>query len=186
MNGLSTVAAYRIGSLTLDVRRHALYCDTTLLPVTTKAVQVLEVLVGRAGEVVGRDEIRREAWDEQYVEDANITKNIYVLRNLFREHFGDIEVIRTASRRGYVFVAHVTPVVEDLQGLLSPDMSGVSTSALPGGDLERTQAVDHFIQHVERDMQEHAFSKDRRLLWIAIMTGLLVLAFWCVGSLRHR
>lgn len=71
-----------------------------------RSLEVLSLLVERAGEVVSKDEIWRGVWNDAFVEETNLTHNIYLLRKTFKE-FGLDGVIQTVPRRGYRFAGEV-------------------------------------------------------------------------------
>lgn len=72
-----------------------------------KAVEVLLVLLEHPGEMVSRDALRETVWGDVSVEEGNLSKNIYLLRNALTERLGEGEVIRTFPKRGYQYVGPV-------------------------------------------------------------------------------
>jgi DNA-binding winged helix-turn-helix (wHTH) protein len=53
--------------------------ETISLP--PKATEILIVLVVRAGELVEKDELLRAVWPDTFVEESNLTQNIFTLRD---------------------------------------------------------------------------------------------------------
>ncbi len=76
-------------------------------PIGQRALDVLEVLVGRAGELVTRDEIIVAAWPQTVVEDNNLNMQIAALRRVLDGGGSASSCIQTIPRRGYRFVAPV-------------------------------------------------------------------------------
>ena len=67
----------------------------------------------RAGELVEKDELLREVWPNTFVEEANLTQNIFMLRKVLGHERDGLKYIETVTRRGYRFVAPVRTVVHE-------------------------------------------------------------------------
>jgi DNA-binding winged helix-turn-helix (wHTH) protein len=104
------------GPYRLDCERRLLTRNGEPVPVHEKALQILIVLVRRFGEVVSKDELMKLVWPDAFVEEANLSQNIFVLRKALGERPKENRYIATVPGRGYSFVAHI----EDL-GVHSPD-----------------------------------------------------------------
>jgi DNA-binding winged helix-turn-helix (wHTH) protein len=74
-----------------------------VVPLKQKAVDTLLVLIGRRGEVIEKDALMRSLWPDTFVEESNLSQNIYMLRKAF----SGAEYIETISRRGYRFIGDV-------------------------------------------------------------------------------
>ena len=97
----------------LDRRAGGLFqCDEdgglTPVPIGPRALDVLGVLVERAGDLVSRDEILAAAWLETVVNDNNLNMQIAALRRVLDGGKAMPSCIQTIPRRGYRFVAPVT------------------------------------------------------------------------------
>lgn len=73
----------------------------------SRALDVLGVLVARAGELVSRDDIIAAVWPATVVEDNNLNIQIAALRRVLDQGRAE-SCIRTIAGRGYRFVAPVT------------------------------------------------------------------------------
>lgn len=94
--------------LHLDPGDRVLYRSSgAIIALPPKSLDILVVLVESAGQVVSRESLRQRVWDDAFVEEANITKNISVLRSTLREHLDGADTIKTLSKRGYQFTAPV-------------------------------------------------------------------------------
>ena len=76
-----------------------------------KAVDTLLLLIQNRGDLIEKDELMQRLWPDSFVEEANLTQNIYTLRKALG---GDY--IETIPRRGYRFLAEVKE-----SGLPDPD-----------------------------------------------------------------
>ncbi|MGO9272828.1 MAG: winged helix-turn-helix domain-containing protein [Terriglobia bacterium] len=124
---------YTFGPFVLDADQHFLLRDGKPVPLAPKAVDVLLVLVGNAGRLVEKDELMRQVWPETFVEEGNLTKNIFVLRHALGNGDTGREYIETVPKRGYRFVARVGAVVSNGEGpaaKTAPQQPAVATPAL--------------------------------------------------------
>jgi DNA-binding winged helix-turn-helix (wHTH) protein/tetratricopeptide (TPR) repeat protein len=98
---------YDFDRFRLDAAERVLLRDGREVPLTQKAFDVLLALVERSGRVVGKEELMQRVWPEQFVEDSNLTQNVYTLRKILAEGGDDREYIQTVPRRGYRFTVEV-------------------------------------------------------------------------------
>ncbi len=97
---------YRFGTLKLDSESLVVTRRGDVVPLARKVVETLLVLVQNAGGVVTKEQLMETLWPDGFVEESNLTQNIYVLRRTLR-HYGAGDTIETLPRRGYRFVASV-------------------------------------------------------------------------------
>lgn len=105
---LSGHGFYTFGPYRLDAVKRVLLRDGAMVPLPPKAVDVLLVLVESAGQLVEKSELLARVWPDTFVEDGNLSVNIFTLRKALGDSDDEDEFIRTVPRRGYVFVADVT------------------------------------------------------------------------------
>ncbi|HYU13953.1 MAG TPA: transcriptional regulator, partial [Stellaceae bacterium] len=70
----------------------------------SRAFDILAVLVGRAGEVVSKEELIARAWPKTFVEDANLKIQVSALRRALGDGQAGHRYIATIPGRGYNFV----------------------------------------------------------------------------------
>lgn len=106
---------YSFGPYRLDAEKRVLLRsgarDGEIVPLPPKAVEVLLVLVESAGQLVEKGELISRVWPDTFVEEGNLSVNIFTLRKALgapQGVDGDGEYIKTIPRRGYAFVAQVT------------------------------------------------------------------------------
>jgi DNA-binding winged helix-turn-helix (wHTH) protein len=101
---------YCFGVFELDSETGQLRKHGVRLKLQQQPLQVLGILLERAGEVVARDEIQKRLWSgDTYVDfDNSINSAIRKLREALGEHAGAPIYIETLSRKGYRFVAPVS------------------------------------------------------------------------------
>ena len=81
------------------------------MAVGSRALDVLDVLLDRAGNLVLRDELMAAVWPATAVEDTNLNMQIAAIRRVLDEGRSNGSCIQTIPGRGYRFTAPVTRVV---------------------------------------------------------------------------
>ncbi len=112
---------YRFGGFELDPSVPSLRRDGEFVPIAPKALELLCVLVERAGEIVSREVLYREVWGETFVEDANVTYTV----SLLRKTLGQRELIQTVPKRGYRFAGEAS--IAEQRDDRGPDRSSQPT-----------------------------------------------------------
>jgi len=99
----------RFGAFLADLERAELYQNGQRVKVQAKLFQALVLLLRRAGDVVTREEVRRQLWPETFLTnlDANVNTTINKLRQVLDDSPERPLYIETVPRRGYSFVAAV-------------------------------------------------------------------------------
>ncbi|MFL6248869.1 MAG: winged helix-turn-helix domain-containing tetratricopeptide repeat protein [Thermoanaerobaculia bacterium] len=99
----------RFGPFTLETESGELYRDGALVPVAPQPFRLLVALASRPGELVTREELRRQVWGDDTFVDFERGLNFCVLQA--RTALGDDAkqpvYIETLPRRGYRFIAKV-------------------------------------------------------------------------------
>ena len=97
----------RIGPYLLDSRAELLTLDHAPVQLGRRAVNVLLLLLNRAGQLVTKDELIEQAWHGVVVEENNLAAQITALRRAFSHTQDGAGWIETLPRRGYRFVGPV-------------------------------------------------------------------------------
>ena len=116
---------YRFGPFELDSARRRLHRHGEPAPVSDRHLEILLLMVGRAGEVISKDELIEAAWKGVAVADNSIEQAISSLRKTLGQQQDGSLYIETLARRGYRFsavVARGKPRQSDaaLDALLAP------------------------------------------------------------------
>lgn len=136
-----TIKLYEFGEFRLDLERNLLLQNEEIVPLTHKALETLAVLVENNGRIVEKDEIIGQVWQDTFVEEGSLTRNISTLRKVLGEEPGSNRYIETIPRRGYRFVAKVNAVSDEfakkeLTGSLAENRAEYENSpAQPNGDF---------------------------------------------------
>jgi predicted ATPase/DNA-binding winged helix-turn-helix (wHTH) protein len=110
--------------------------------VGSRALDILSVLVAKAGDVVTKDEIIRQVWPNTVVEENNLRVHLTALRKLLGEGHGTGRFIENVPGRGYSFVANVERQA-DLPDLPAAPAKPPPLNNLPGtvGEIIGRDAV---------------------------------------------
>lgn len=100
---------YEFGGFQLDPARHALLRHGQPVALTPKLFETLVLLVENRDRTLPKDEMMQALWAETFVEEGNLSQNIFLLRKALGDDRNGHSFIHTIPRKGYRFVA---PVVE--------------------------------------------------------------------------
>ena len=129
---------YEFGKFRLDPKNQLLLSNVGPISLAPKAFNVLLVLVQNGSRLTTKDELMTKVWPNCFVEEANLTINISVLRKALRESSDGQQYIETVPKRGYRFAVPVK-TLSDLaplegvewksDGLVAEDVGPVTASA---------------------------------------------------------
>ncbi len=103
-----------------DMSRGLLWRDGLHVPMTPKTADVLRVLIERRGEVVDKSDLLHFVWPNTVVEENNLARHISTLRKILQERRGQHDIISTIPGHGYMFVAPVTELHDEVESERSP------------------------------------------------------------------
>jgi eukaryotic-like serine/threonine-protein kinase len=139
---------YEFGPFRVDADKEVLFREGQPVPLTPKAFQILLVLVRRGDDVATKDEIMKSVWPDTFVEETNLTRNIFSIRRALGEG-SENQYIITVSGKGYRLAERVVPVLPSELNVVSAVRSTV-----------------------EIEVQEER--KKNRLGWIAVAATIVV------------
>jgi pentatricopeptide repeat protein len=132
------------------------------VPIGSRALDVLGVLVGRAGSLVLRDELIAAVWPATVVGDNNLNMQIGALRRVLDEGRGDGSCIETVPGRGYRFTASVTRTSGEPEPPL-PDKPSIAV--LPFQNLSGDPEQEYFAD----GMVEEIITALSRITWLFVI-----------------
>ena len=98
---------YGFGPYRLDREGRLLLRDGEPVALPPKAFDILLALVENGGRVLGKDELMQMIWPDTFVEQANLSVNIFLLRKALGQRSEGGQYIETVPRRGYRFASPV-------------------------------------------------------------------------------
>jgi DNA-binding winged helix-turn-helix (wHTH) protein/WD40 repeat protein len=126
---------YRFGVFEFRPETQELFKDGVRIRVQTKPLQILRTLIERPGELISREELRRELWaDGTFVDfESGLNSATNRLRVALNDSADDPRYIETVPRFGYRFICPVTQA--DRSELVRPTQAlnthGVNASSQP-------------------------------------------------------
>lgn len=115
---------FHFGAFRLDADERVLLCDGRLVALPAKVLSTLLLLVRNNGRIVEKDDLMKEVWPDEYVEEGNLAQHIFILRRALGESTENPRYIETVPRRGYRFVATM------IEPEAKPDDKGIDSLAV--------------------------------------------------------
>src|SRR6266850_4226945 len=109
----TSVSSYRFDDFFLDESNRQLSRNGDQVPLNSKYLDVLLLLVSRAGQLVEKQRIFDEVWDGVFVTDAALTQCIKDIRKQLGDDASSPRYIKTVPKHGYVFIGNVLEADEE-------------------------------------------------------------------------
>ena len=126
---------YNFGPFHLDADQHLLTGNGQAIALPPKCFDLLCVLVNSPGQLLEKDGLIRTLWPETFVEEANLSNLIALLRKALGDSPAAAQYIRTVPKLGYRFVAPVnnlcTPSGEPQRGHREPSQRPIRILVFP-------------------------------------------------------
>src|SRR5271170_6040708 len=101
---------FQFGEFQIDVRARSLRRKEAMVPLSSRAFDVLLYFVQNPGKVLTHEELLKNVWAESFVDENSLAQSISALRRALEEKPGDNSFIVTLPGRGYQFVSPVQVV----------------------------------------------------------------------------
>ena len=177
---LITGSIFQFGEFQLDVRARSLRRDKTIVPLNSRAFDVLLYLVQNPGKVLTREELLKNVWAESFVDENSLAQSISTLRRALEEKPGDNSYIVTLPGRGYQFVAPVQVVASE-SGTILPELAAGGVPAA-GGLLFQQQTIHTSVVTTNEEKEQLSLPAPRhraaRLVAILALSALTVAGFY--------
>jgi DNA-binding winged helix-turn-helix (wHTH) protein/TolB-like protein/Tfp pilus assembly protein PilF len=112
-------SVYEFGSFRLETTERRLLRDGRPLHLQPKAFDTLLALVQNNGHLLTKDELLNLVWrEETFVEENNLTQQIYALRKVLGQKADGQDYIETVPRQGYRFTNEVREILVENNGLI--------------------------------------------------------------------
>ena len=148
-----------IGPFNVCVDRREILLRGDLVPIGSRAFDVLLALMRRRMELVTKEELLNDVWSGVSVEDNNLTVQISKLRKILADVPGCDQWLVTIPGKGYKFVGPVEHVQHfdklDPEGGLGSISTGLglpSIAVLPFANLSETPGQDYFCHGIVEDI----------------------------------
>ena len=127
---------YEFGPFHVDAEKETLHRGGEPVLLTHKTFQILLVLIRNNKEVVTKDDLMKTVWPDTFVEEANLSRNIFMLRKALGESPQDHRYVVTVPGRGYRLVESVRIVANQQLDIIAANHSKVQVQVQerkPGG-----------------------------------------------------
>jgi DNA-binding winged helix-turn-helix (wHTH) protein/tetratricopeptide (TPR) repeat protein len=104
---------YEFGPFRVDPEKQVLLREDHHVAISPKVFETLLILVRRSREVVSKEDLMKALWPDAFVEEANLSQNIFMLRKALGDTPEDRRYIVTLPGRGYRFAEEVRTVTQD-------------------------------------------------------------------------
>jgi DNA-binding winged helix-turn-helix (wHTH) protein len=126
---LSSKHLYGFGAYVLDAETGILLGEEGIVGLPPKALATLQVLVEQRGNVLSKQELMDAVWPESFVEEGNLTQNVFLLRKVLGRLPDGTDYIQTLPKRGYRINVPVVEMERTGARGLAQIGSGTSLSA---------------------------------------------------------
>jgi len=99
---------YEFGPFRLDTEQSVLLRDGQPVALPPKDLGVLTALVEDSGRIVTKEQLLEQVWPNTVVEEGNLARHIFNLRQVLADGSIDTRYIETVPKRGYRMIAAVT------------------------------------------------------------------------------
>ncbi len=169
---------YEFGPFRVDPEKQVLLRDNQPVSITPKTFETLLVLVRHSREVVSKDDLMKELWPDAFVEEANLSQNIFMLRKALGDTPEDRRYIVTLPGKGYRFLSEVRTVAQDGEDVIIASRSR-SQVVLEQLDSAPAESLPAFPAKIDRKFRW------RYLAAIAVVASLLALGTAWFLHRRH-
>jgi TolB-like protein len=153
--------SFALGEFRYSGQRRELSRDGTVVPLGSRALEILAFLLRHAGETVGKDALMEAVWPGRVVEEHNISVHLSTLRRVLGEDAAGGRFIQTDPGRGYRFVAPIAPAGDQPRPAETSATSGrpaaapgekPSIAALPFDNMSTDPEQVHFADGMVEDI----------------------------------
>ncbi len=179
---------YEFGDYLLDSQKRVLWRGEELITLPPKVFDTLCVLVERQGNVVTKDEIFELVWEDTFVEENNLSQNIFTLRRTLDTDETEKSIIETIPRKGFRITEKIRIIEnpeEDKSNLETFSVTEIKTNQQDV--LIATETETRIVEEIILEDEEHAanvlalegktsnfFSNNKR--WILPLFGLILIS----------
>lgn len=98
---------FSFGEFVFDASEEILYRGAEIVSLPPKTRELLGVFIENAGRILSREDLMNLVWKDVFVEEANLSHHIAVLRKTLGDGKNGSRFIQTIPRKGYLFLMSV-------------------------------------------------------------------------------
>lgn len=138
------------GTFRFDISAGRLWSGDAEVHLTPKAAAVLKELVTHAGAPVSKESLFAAVWSDVAVSDDALTSCIQELRRALKDDPKQPRFIETRHRRGYGFVAALTPVTIENTASAPPAITAIAV--LPFVDMSPARDQGYLCEGIAEEL----------------------------------
>lgn len=173
--GMSTLVHFE--DFELDLAARSLSRGGEPIPLSPRTYYLLAYLVQNAQRVVTRDELLNALWPDSFVDEANLSQHIFLLRKALNESRDTARIIRTVPGRGYEFAARIEPQAVELTE------AGPAAVARQGFEVHAEESITRVVVEEETEDDAPARLRMRHVAFAAGALAMLAVVVVLVASL---
>ena len=164
----------RFGPFCLRPAAHLLLEVDAPIHIGARALELLIILVERAGEVVTKDELFARVWPGLTVEEGNLRTQVALVRKALRDGQSGARYLMTVPGRGYRFVAPIstTETPEPIRPQAPPTESASGLSTRLTRLIGRADAVSDIVARLSKVASSRSWgqaaSARRQWPWLSL------------------
>lgn len=173
----SSAQFFRFGPYESHPKTQELFKHGVKLKVRPQPLRLLNLLLGKPGEVLTREEIRQQLWSAETFVDFEHSLNtaVMVLRGVLNDSAAEPVYIETLPRVGYRFIAEVSVMNEKAPGEEQETRSP---------DLVESEAASATVPAAVAERRFH-------WLWLLPLAAIIFMVpaaalYWKLAGVRHR
>ena len=113
MTQQTAAKSFRFDDFVLDIQNRQVRLKDTALPLSSRYFDVLVLLVSNAGQLVEKNRIFDEVWEDVIVSDTALTQCIKSIRKQLRDDASNPRYVKTVPKHGYVFIGDAVEVLDE-------------------------------------------------------------------------
>jgi DNA-binding winged helix-turn-helix (wHTH) protein/TolB-like protein/Tfp pilus assembly protein PilF len=158
---------YQFGKFTLDPREKTLFSDGKALHLPAKEFETLLLLVQNNGKALSKEQMIRLIWQDSFVEEGNLAKQISRLRKIFNANGENL--IETIPKHGYRFSADINQIYQPTEETVLEKHTIKKLTVEVEEDFENTQRL---LPAAKKSFFNQAFFAILGLMILAAIFGI--------------
>src|SRR5215204_25888 len=174
---------YEFGAFRLDLADRLLTQKGSPVALTPKAFEVLVWLIERRGHLVEKDELMQKVWADSIVEEGNLSRTIWMLRQALGDDRNGHGLIQTVPKHGYRFVADVEAIdvnsVDEGPQLVETELPNSHSIVLKAGCPREETLTTSAESHAT---SSPTFDRRVKSLWpfVIFVSAVMIVGGWLI------
>ncbi|MCY3714133.1 MAG: winged helix-turn-helix domain-containing protein [Gemmatimonadetes bacterium] len=113
MTQQTAAKGFRFDDFVLDIQNRQIRRKHAVLPLSSRYFDVLVLLVSNAGQLVEKNRIFDEVWEDVIVSDTALTQCIKSIRKQLEDDASNPRYVKTVPKHGYVFIGDAVEIEDE-------------------------------------------------------------------------